>query len=34
VGVVLLYILAISWLAAAVGLLAKSPEAAGGFSLW
>jgi len=32
VGVVLLFILAISWLAAAVGLLAKSPEAAGGFS--
>lgn len=29
---VLLYILAISWLAAAVGLLAKSPEAAGGFN--
>ncbi len=32
VGVVLLFILAISWLAAAVGLLAKSPKAAGGFS--
>ena len=32
VGVLLLFILAISWLAAAVGLLARSPEAAGGFS--
>jgi ABC-2 type transport system permease protein len=31
-GVLLLFILAISWLAAAVGLLARSPEAAGGFS--
>jgi ABC-2 type transport system permease protein len=31
-GVLLLFILAISWLSAAVGLLAKSPEAAGGFS--
>jgi ABC-2 type transport system permease protein len=31
-GVLVLFILAISWLAAAVGLLARSPEAAGGFS--
>jgi ABC-2 type transport system permease protein len=31
-GVLALFILAISWLAAAVGLLARSPEAAGGFS--
>jgi ABC-2 type transport system permease protein len=31
-GVLLLFILAISWMAAAVGLLARSPEAAGGFS--
>jgi ABC-2 type transport system permease protein len=31
-GVLLLFILAISWLAAAVGLVARSPEAAGGFS--
>jgi ABC-2 type transport system permease protein len=31
-GVLILFILAISWLSAAVGLLAKSPEAAGGFS--
>jgi ABC-2 type transport system permease protein len=31
-GVLFLFILAISWLAAAVGLLARSPEAAGGFS--
>ena len=31
-GVLLLFILASSWLAAAVGLLARSPEAAGGFS--
>ena len=31
-GLLLLFILAISWLAAAVGLLARSPEAAGGFS--
>jgi ABC-2 type transport system permease protein len=30
-GVLLLFILAISWLAAAFGLLARSPEAAGGF---
>jgi ABC-2 type transport system permease protein len=32
VGVLLLFILAISWLSAAFGLLARSPEAAGGFS--
>jgi ABC-2 type transport system permease protein len=31
-GVLLLFILAISWFSAAVGLLAKSPEAAGGFT--
>src|SRR5919198_3833706 len=31
-GVLLLYVLAISWLSAAVGLLAKSPEAASGFT--
>jgi ABC-2 type transport system permease protein len=31
-GVLLLYILAISWLSAAVGVLARSPEAAGGFT--
>ena len=31
-GILLLFILAISWLSAAVGLLARSPEAAGGFS--
>jgi ABC-2 type transport system permease protein len=31
-GVLLLFILAISWLSAAAGLLAKSPEAAGGFT--
>jgi ABC-2 type transport system permease protein len=31
-AILLLFILAISWLAAAVGLLARSPEAAGGFS--
>jgi ABC-2 type transport system permease protein len=31
-GILLLFILAVSWLAAAVGLLARSPEAAGGFS--
>jgi ABC-2 type transport system permease protein len=30
-GVLLLFILAISWLSAAVGVLARSPEAAGGF---
>ncbi|WP_411101496.1 ABC transporter permease [Streptomyces sp. cmx-4-9] len=31
-GLLTLYITAISWLAAALGLLAKSPEAAGGFT--
>ena len=31
-GVLLMFILAISWLAALVGLLAKSPEAASGFT--
>jgi ABC-2 type transport system permease protein len=31
-GVLLLFILAISWLSAAVGILARSPEAAGGFT--
>jgi len=31
-GILLLFILAISWLSAAVGLLTKSPEAAGGFT--
>jgi ABC-2 type transport system permease protein len=32
VGILVLFILAISWLAAAIGLLASSPEAANGFS--
>lgn len=31
-GIMLAYVLALSWLGAAVGLLAKSPEAAGGFT--
>ncbi|MFG2298891.1 ABC transporter permease [Streptomyces sp. NPDC048603] len=31
-GILVSYITAISWLAAALGLLAKSPEAAGGFT--
>lgn len=31
-GILLLFILAISWLSAAIGLLAKSPEAASGFT--
>ncbi len=31
-GILLLFILAISWLSAAAGLLAKTPEAAGGFT--
>ena len=31
-GVLLVFILAISWLSAAIGLLARSPEAAGGFT--
>jgi ABC-2 type transport system permease protein len=34
VGVLLLFIVAISWLSAAVGLLARSPEAAGGFTFF
>jgi ABC-2 type transport system permease protein len=34
VGILLLFILAISWLSAAVGLLAKSPEAASGFTFF
>jgi ABC-2 type transport system permease protein len=33
-GVLLMFILAISWLSAAVGLLAKSPEAAAGFTFF
>jgi ABC-2 type transport system permease protein len=33
-GVLLAFVLAISWVAAAVGLLAKSPEAAGGFTFF
>jgi ABC-2 type transport system permease protein len=33
-GVLLLFILAISWLSAAVGVLVKSPEAAGGFAFF
>jgi ABC-2 type transport system permease protein len=33
-GILLLYILAISWLSAAVGLLAKTPEAASGFTFF
>ena len=33
-AVLLAFILAISWLSAAVGLLAKSPEAAGGFTFF
>lgn len=33
-GLLLAFIVAISWLAAAVGLLAKSPEAAGAFSFF
>ncbi|NGO75288.1 ABC transporter permease [Streptomyces sp. YC504] len=33
-GVLLAFILALSWLSAAVGLLAKSPEAAGGFTFF
>ncbi|MFC7545286.1 ABC transporter permease [Plantactinospora sp. GCM10030261] len=33
-GTLLLFILAISWISAAVGLLARSPEAAGGFSFF
>jgi ABC-2 type transport system permease protein len=33
-GVLLLFILAISWLSAAVGLLARTPEAAAGFTFF
>jgi ABC-2 type transport system permease protein len=33
-GILLLYILAISWLSAAVGLLARTPEAASGFTFF
>jgi ABC-2 type transport system permease protein len=33
-GVLVLFILAISWLSAAIGLLAKSPEAASGFTFF
>jgi ABC-2 type transport system permease protein len=33
-GTLLVFVLAISWLSAAVGLLAKSPEAAGGFTFF
>jgi ABC-2 type transport system permease protein len=32
VGVLIAFVLAISWLAAAIGLIAKSPEAANGFT--
>jgi ABC-2 type transport system permease protein len=32
VGVLLAFVLAVSWLAAAIGLIAKSPEAANGFT--
>jgi ABC-2 type transport system permease protein len=34
IGVLLLFILAISWFSAAIGLLARSPEAAGGFTFF
>ncbi|NGN66886.1 ABC transporter permease [Streptomyces sp. A7024] len=34
IGVLVCYIIALSWLAAAVGLVAKSPEAAGGFTFF
>lgn len=34
IGVLLAFVLAISWLAAAFGVLAKTPEAAGGFSFF
>ncbi|SDL09545.1 ABC transporter permease [Streptomyces indicus] len=33
-GILVAFILALSWLSAAVGLLAKSPEAAGGFTFF
>ena len=34
IGVLLAFVLAISWLAAAFGVLARTPEAAGGFSFF
>jgi ABC-2 type transport system permease protein len=34
VGVLLVFVLAMSWLSAAIGLLAKSPEAASGFTFF
>ncbi|MFI2620100.1 ABC transporter permease [Streptomyces sp. NPDC018584] len=34
IGVLVCYIVALSWLAATVGLIAKSPEAAGGFTFF
>jgi ABC-2 type transport system permease protein len=34
IGVLLAFVLAVSWLAAAFGVLAKTPEAAGGFSFF
>lgn len=34
IGVLVCYIIALSWLSAAVGLVAKSPEAAGGFTFF
>jgi ABC-2 type transport system permease protein len=34
IGVLLAFVLAISWLSAAVGVLAKTPEAAGGFTFF
>ncbi|WP_326698962.1 ABC transporter permease [Streptomyces sp. NBC_01754] len=33
-GVLLAYIVALSWISAAIGLLARTPEAAGGFTLF
>jgi ABC-2 type transport system permease protein len=33
-GMLLLFILAVSWLSAAIGLLARSPEGAGGFTFF
>lgn len=34
VGLLIVYILALSWLSAAIGLLVRSPEAAGGFTFF
>ncbi|OSC63051.1 multidrug ABC transporter permease, partial [Streptomyces sp. 4F] len=34
IGVLVCYIVALSWLSAGVGLIAKSPEAAGGFTFF